>query len=739
MKFDVLLVGDLRFPGGTSTSLAADARALSEAGYRMGVISLASRVFPARRKMHPEIETLIKDGTVELVPPGTEAVTELCCLHHPRVFETFPARGLRIRARQTVLIVHHPPLDADGVPQYKMRDVQGVLGDLFGDVLWAPVGPKVRSGLEQLDAPPPMTNEDWTNCIDPSAYEVDRDLFVGTVPVVGRHSRPAPVKWPSTREDFLEAYPDAPDIRVRLMGYSTALDDIIGPRPANWETLPFGALSVPEFLGSLDYFSYFHGPSWIEGFGRAPLEAMAAGLVCFLPPDFEPIFGDAAIFCAPGEVAEKVRQFQADPESYRTQSKRARALVTDRFGPHTVVKRVRARIGAPRAVAHPAAPPTGTERPRVLFVTSNGIGLGHLTRCMASARRLKPTATPIIVTMSRAFGVVQDEGMMVEYLPYFRSVGLEHPVWEHSLRRDFRDILGFYRPQVIVFDGNVPYMGMLDALKDFPEIWRVWQRRGLWRPGMGVQHVKRESHFDVVIEPGEIAAPMDRGPTATSRGRTLALPPVRFLRQDEALSRKAARTVLGLADDRPAILLQLGSGNNFATREIGLRVWRYLTERPVEQAPAVVLAQWRISDNTDPWPEEIIRLTSFPFARFLNAFDGAVALAGYNTFHENIAAGLPTLFLSNENPEHDEQHHRAEFGAMRGLCLAARSHDRFGILRGLDMLLDYDRRKAMREACRTLPAENGADLLASYLGHLAYAHKPHAIARWRDTGVDAPR
>ena len=53
---------------------------------------------------------------------------------------------------------------------------------------------------------------------------------------------------------------------------------------------------------------------------------------------------------------------------------------------------------------------------RILFVTSNGTGLGHLTRSMAIARRLDPGLDPAFVTFSAAAPVVRQLGYPVEYL-----------------------------------------------------------------------------------------------------------------------------------------------------------------------------------------------------------------------------------------------------------------------------------------------------------------------------------
>lgn len=510
---------------------------------------------------------------------------------------------------------------------------------------------------------------------------------------------------------------------MRLLGYDTTLDTVAAPRPAGWQVLPFGTMPVPRFLTSIDYFSYYHGGAWIEAFGRAPLEAMAAGLPCLLPPSFAALFEEGALYGPPEAVADRVRSLHADPAGYARQSARAVAVVRDRYGPDRAVARVAARIGPPRASAprHAAA----RAEARVLYITSNGIGMGHLTRCLASARRLPAGVRPVVLTMSKAFGVVRDQGIAAGYLPYFRSVGLPEAGWDDSLEAEIDEALRFWRPNVTVFDGNVPYPGMLAAFARHPEVWTVWQRRGLWRRGSGEGALANEGCFDAVIEPGELAAVFDDGPTAAFRDRALVVPPVMFLRADEALAHGAARAAVGLDPARPAVLLQLGSGNNFDIRGPLDRALATLRALPADRRPQIVNADWLISQAVTELPADVVRLSAYPFARYLAAFDWAIALAGYNTFHENLAAGLPTLFLSNENPEHDLQSVRAAYGAMRGLCRAARPDDPHALHAAIAELSDPAARRMIAAACARLPGTNGADEVARYLGQLAAMRKPH--------------
>ena len=45
--------------------------------------------------------------------------------------------------------------------------------------------------------------------------------------------------------------------------------------------------------------------------------------------------------------------------------------------------------------------------------------------------------------------------------------------------------IAFYDPRVVVFDGNVPYQGLIEARASHPNRPFVWLRRGMWRADAG--------------------------------------------------------------------------------------------------------------------------------------------------------------------------------------------------------------------------------------------------------------
>ena len=108
----------------------------------------------------------------------------------------------------------------------------------------------------------------------------------------------------------------------------------------------------------------------------------------------------------------------------------------------------------------------GCLRPlRILFTTSNGTGLGHLTRSMAIARRLDDDVEPLFLTLSAAAPVVEGMGFPVEYVASYATPGSGNDYrWSRRLRGRLRAAIAEADPDLIVFDGTHPYEALLGAL-----------------------------------------------------------------------------------------------------------------------------------------------------------------------------------------------------------------------------------------------------------------------------------
>lgn len=717
IETDILFVADLRFPGGTSTALAAEIEAAAQAGLDARLLAVRSGLLKQPRPVHPQIRALLDDGRIRLADPAQRISARVTVIHHPMIFTRPPDRRIDLTTRQLVLVLHHPPVDAGGTRQYDLAAVVEAIEIGFGRLpLLAPVGPLVRAALKGVaSGGAPVAGEDWFNLIDVDRTPPrgDRVPGEGGAPVViGRHARPNAQKWPDTRAEALAAYPAEPRYRVRVLGGGPFLETLYGPLPATWEVLEFGAEPVDSFLGSLDFYVYFHGSSWTEAFGRAVLEALAAGLVTILPKSFEPLFGPGAVYAEPADVRSIIDEFLADPRAYRLQAERARATVKARFG----LERFAARIAALDPV-EPAMAPRPVRRGlppvRVLMMSSNGIGLGHLSRLLAVAKRLPPDVEPVFFTLSNALKIVVDAGYLAEYVPFHRGLAADVNRWNAVFGEEVHEAIAFYRPRALVFDGNVPYGGLLSAKAAFPEMMSFWIRRAMWGEGHAGA-LDRAAAFDAVIEPGEIAEAFDRGPTRAARGDTHRVGPVLNVDVSERLDRASARRELKLGEGDTVVALQLGSGNNYDLGGARAAVLSALAAHPGVTILEIVspVRDGALPESTGP-RHRVIEL--YPSFRLSEAFDFAVSAAGYNSFHEAIMGAIPTIFVPNEAEEMDRQILRARYADLRGHARLMRTRDLYAAPEIVGELMDPSVRARMRAACRSVAAVNGAAEIARFI------------------------
>ncbi len=732
-QYDIVTIGDFRFPGGTSTAIAEELRAQARAGYKTGLLQVKGPILRYPHPFHPQIRACIDEGIAELLDPEQRVSCGIILAHHPSLFTNLPRRRLMVESRQRLLIAHHPPFDALGAPAYDLERCAAHAAEaLGGDVIWAPVGPMVRQQLESVTGCPPLLPYDWHNVLDGSNWSTPRAEFSGPRPVIGRHSRPDYLKWPDDRETTLKIYPDDPNILVRILGGGPYLRDLIGPLPKNWQVWAFNELDPRTFLGMIDFFVYFHHSHWVEAFGRTILEAMASGAVLVLPRYLEPLFGEGACYADPDQVQGLVRGLHNDRAAYLAQSHRAVAIAREGFGPDIHLRRLREQIGeaSAGAVAGSPASSSGTaavpkthkapSRRRVLFMTSNGVGMGHLVRMLAIAKRCSPAIQPIFLSMSQALRVVREEGYLAEFLPFHRYLDVETSAWNNYLEEELNELITFYDPAVLVFDGNVPYTGLIKAIDANPDPLFVWSRRGMWRPGAGEGTIGRERYFDAVIEPGELADAYDKGATAANRGRTVHVPPIRLLDADEMFSREEARAALGLEEHRPAALLLLGSGNNFDFSALRHCAIARLSDPHDAQ---IVIGEWLIAQQEQGSDDGYQRLPSFPFCRFFKGFDLVISAVGYNSFHELLFAGVPTIFVPNNNPEMDDQGARGRFAERRGMAMVVEPHEVYRMSDAIDRLLDPAKRAAVEERSVTLNRINGAPEAARLIEEMALGRR----------------
>ena len=368
------------------------------------------------------------------------------------------------------------------------------------------------------------------------------------------------------------------------------------------------------------------------------------------------------------------------------------------------------------------------EKPTIILATSNGVGMGHLARASAIALALKEYANPIIVSMASGIAEVPEfMGIRCEYIPGRDRLWMPRDKWDAYLRDRLLALVDETGAKVLSFDGVVPYPGVIAAKFRHPKLSLVWVRRGFWQKQpqrfvLGLQ----SKMMDHIVEPGDIARAYDSGPTAARKDATLTSP-VSLFQSETAFDRNEARKILGLDLDRPAVLVQLGTGDSDVNEKMtaalsGLLGWKdlqvILTKQPLDK------------DGKSLAPEGLdIRVVRyFPLAKVLRAFDAGVCATGYNGVHELLPAQVPTVFVSNIRGT-DDQEARAKWCHDFGYALRADQADLADITAKVRELQNAGVRARLSAKCAELPDPTGGAEIAKILYNLATAEEPISPSR----------
>jgi hypothetical protein len=692
--FDIVHACDLRFRGGTASALRGELAAGHAAGLRVAVLPVLGPAAPRTLTADPRLEAICVALGIPILAPETPARCEILFCHHPQVFQHMPDRPLALRPERVVMVLHHPPLDGAGRPQYDPGAVLAVLERLFlQQALLAPVGPVVRAQLDLIDQPPEtVLPQDLPNLLDLAHWPLRDRPPPGPegVAVIGRHARADRLKWPEDPAAILAAWPESPDIEVRILGGLHLPEGMA--RPANWRVLPFRETGLARFLHGLDFYVYYHHPDWVEAFGMALAEAMATGLVCILPPALRASFGEGALYAEPQDVPALIGRLRADPAAYQAQSAAARTRIAAHHGLDSFAARhagLRRALNLPEPSPAPRsprpAPPPPPQPPltaplhfvrpparqRLLLVCGNGIGLGHVTRLMAIARRLPGWIEPVFLTRSLGTHLLRAEGFSADYIESSSRSGVTVASWNEAFAVETENALAATGARMVVFDSNDVYPGLLQLMPARPDVHWLWLRRALWQPHHRLDP-RYAPAFRLVIEPAELAGAEDGGPTVGAPD-VARVGPVLVCCPDQRLAREKAAAVLGVDPGRPVVAVQLGSGRNYDMVPVRAAVMAALAARDVqvvEIANPLAPARAAAPDKPDV-PDDPPARAVFPLFPLTRAVDLMVVAPGYNSFHECAFGGVPSIFVPNQHGIMDDQHLRALWAqtAGLGLCL----------------------------------------------------------------------
>jgi hypothetical protein len=374
-----------------------------------------------------------------------------------------------------------------------------------------------------------------------------------------------------------------------------------------------------------------------------------------------------------------------------------------------------------------------TGPPTVVLATTNGKGMGHLSRQLALALASLGGMDPVIFSLSSAVPVVGQYDMRAEFAPGPLRGQVPRYAWDAYLADRIVALIEEVGASAFVFDGVYPYDGVLRALRRLPDVPFIWSRRAMWQKGRNARALRYRRLFAAVLEPGDLASAGDVGLTV-DLDDARRLMPVTLVGNVPALGRQQARAHLGLDPGQPALLLTLGSNR----RTDKYAAYQQTVERFTE-------AGWQVAVTSSPIREVGTSLNApttirvFPLVRYLAGFDAAVSASGYNAVHEMLYSAIPTLFVPNADAVTDDQVTRARVVAGQGLGLAADPDRPREFDAALDRLLDDRVRERLIASCQELEPTTGATEAARAVISLAAGSRPVGSERMDAAALHAQR
>lgn len=678
---DILIAADFTQAGDRAYRLAQEIRSLASSGSRIGLIQFRKPDDAAT--IAPEIQTCVRRGYARVADPDTPSAARRLVVHEPSCAD-WSLSILRTPRACDVVLVCYQPSDFAAGPRSSAKAQRAVR--------YVPVNPFLEGATSSRRA---RMTQYWLPMLPADVAARSRKMAAPAVGWLGDQLDAALI-------DSVDAATEGPRPDHFQLEGGSAGSNRLGNRAT-----ALGPLSLDRLIAGLDVLAVVPSETTTDLPDMTIAWALAAGLEVVLPARLEAHYGHGPRYAAPDQIAATACEAIAAVQQgrWRDPAAEAPAFVARAQKPD-------ARLAGGDAARRMASLPAKT-RP-TLCLAANGVGVGHLTRLLAIARRIEGEV--VFASQVPALEILDKYGFHGDYIPSAATVGGDFALWDVWFGAHLNRLLDHHDPALVVYDGNHPSWGLVGAVASRRDCSLAWVRRGMWANTTSA-HLSNARWCDLVIEPGELAGDRDQGITASLKHEAVQVEPIRLLDEHDLFDRAEAAARLGLDPRRPAVLIQLGSGYNRDLLSLLDQIVEMLSRIPGLQ---IALAEW--VNGTIPltlWPGVKV-LRGFPISQYLRAFDFCISAAGYNSFHELIGFSVPTIFIANRHPTMDDQYNRAKFAQDSAAAFEISERDLRDLPEIVGMLMQERPREFLMEHCRKLSRANGA---------VTAAHRLHVLSR----------
>ena len=352
----------------------------------------------------------------------------------------------------------------------------------------------------------------------------------------------------------------------------------------------------------------------------------------------------------------------------------------------------------------------------IVFFPTNGVGFGHFTRLISIALRVKkmsPKTDIVFFTSMPTINILTKYGFTNYHLPgRYRYDSMSPRIW-NSLCEEFLHLINsIHRPKAYIFDGAYPYRGLINFMNSIPKnISKIWVRRGMVKQNSKQLPVDSVRCFDAIIQPGDTYVEINDD--SMNMGISIVrVNPILLMDREDMLPEGRLRGRFGIPKEAILCYLQLGAGNiNEINSEINLAL-NSLLKYPENY---VLIGESMIGDEVIYEHPRVRIIRDYPNFKYFKDIDFALIAGGYNTYHEIIEAGIPSICYPNHKTGRDDQLGRVKKAKDSGSMIVVEKRNRINIDLSITRIMDSKVRTEMRLKTENLRKDNGASDAAKWI------------------------
>ncbi|MEA3387016.1 MAG: glycosyltransferase [Patescibacteria group bacterium] len=358
----------------------------------------------------------------------------------------------------------------------------------------------------------------------------------------------------------------------------------------------------------------------------------------------------------------------------------------------------------------------------VLFYAVNGLGLGHLTRLLSIARQMQKiddTIQPLFLTTSEACHV-----LYAHKIPYFKLPSKTYLKENTDLKRKdlammynltVMNLVNTYNPVAIVVDtfpvGSLDdLLGVLSMKTSMKKIFIHREQKDMSKQKIGLQNF-----YNLIITPhleNTTKIPVPNGKKLVWAGNIMVR------ENDEVFTKEEVLKKFNLPTDKKIVLLSLGGGGDKTTEIEYKKITSILLKRDDLH---IVVPKSPLSTFDVDLYDNMTQIEYYPLIEIMNVFDVAISATGYNTFHELMYMGVPSIFIPKLRGLDDQEARALSVEEYRaGFCLYEDNIEK-ELEYKVDLLLKY--RKEYSLSAKYLVKQNGASVAANAIYDLIGGEK----------------